>query len=51
MELAENGPDGVERPSACQPDVALIDIGLPGLDGNEVARRIRAAVGKATAWP
>jgi CheY-like chemotaxis protein len=26
------------------PDVALIDIGLPGLDGNEVAQRIRAAL-------
>jgi CheY-like chemotaxis protein len=24
--------------------VALIDIGLPGLDGNEVAQRIRAAL-------
>ena len=27
------------------PDIALIDIGLPGLDGYEVARRLRAADG------
>ena len=27
------------------PDIALIDIGLPGLDGYEVARRLRAAEG------
>jgi two-component system CheB/CheR fusion protein len=27
---------------AIRPEVALIDIGLPGLDGNEVARRIRS---------
>jgi signal transduction histidine kinase/CheY-like chemotaxis protein len=44
VELAENGPDGVKCALGCQPDVALIDIGLPGLDGNEVAQRIRAAL-------
>jgi CheY-like chemotaxis protein len=45
VELAENGPRGVEQALAGHPDVALIDIGLPGLDGNEVARRIRAVFG------
>jgi signal transduction histidine kinase/ActR/RegA family two-component response regulator len=44
VELAENGPDGVEAALSGLPDVALIDIGLPGLDGNEVAQRIRAAL-------
>jgi signal transduction histidine kinase/CheY-like chemotaxis protein len=44
VELAENGPQGVELALAMQPDVALIDIGLPGLDGNEVAQRVRAAL-------
>jgi signal transduction histidine kinase/ActR/RegA family two-component response regulator len=42
VELAEDGAEGVEKALASQPDVALVDIGLPGLDGNEVARRIRA---------
>jgi CheY-like chemotaxis protein len=42
VELAENGVMGLERALASLPDVALIDIGLPGMDGNEVARRIRS---------
>jgi CheY-like chemotaxis protein len=28
------------------PDVAIIDIGLPGIDGYEVARRMRADTGQ-----
>jgi signal transduction histidine kinase/ActR/RegA family two-component response regulator len=45
VELAGTGPEGIEKALALQPDVALIDIGLPGLDGNEVAQRIRTALG------
>jgi PAS domain S-box-containing protein len=37
---AEDGPSGVEA-AALGPDVALIDIGLPRLDGFEVAKQIR----------
>jgi signal transduction histidine kinase/AmiR/NasT family two-component response regulator len=47
VELAENGTQGVEKALALHPDVALVDIGLPGIDGNEVARRIRAVFGTA----
>ncbi len=43
--LAEDGPEGVDKALSIHPDVALVDIGLPGLDGNEVARRIRLALG------
>src|SRR5262249_23243967 len=39
---AADGPTGVEAATALTPDIALIDIGLPGFDGYEVARRIRA---------
>jgi signal transduction histidine kinase/ActR/RegA family two-component response regulator len=44
VELAEDGPSGLAQALASPPDVALVDIGLPGLDGNEVARRIRATL-------
>ena len=40
---AGSGASGVESALANRPDVALIDIGLPGFDGYEVARQIRSA--------
>jgi CheY-like chemotaxis protein len=40
---AADGPTGVELALRLRPDVVLIDIGLPGLDGYDVARRIRSA--------
>lgn len=39
---AESGTTAIELIEAQLPDVALIDIGLPGLDGYEVARRVKA---------
>jgi signal transduction histidine kinase/ActR/RegA family two-component response regulator len=39
---AIDGPDGVERIVEVRPDLALIDIGLPGFDGYEVAARVRS---------
>jgi CheY-like chemotaxis protein len=40
---AIDGPAGVEKALEVQPDVVVIDLGLPGLDGYEVATRIRSA--------
>jgi CheY-like chemotaxis protein len=42
---AENGEEGIEKAIAERPDVALVDIGLPLLDGYGVARRIREVFG------
>ncbi len=42
VELAADGLRGVQLALATRPDVALVDIGLPGIDGYEVARRLRA---------
>jgi CheY-like chemotaxis protein len=41
VEVAYTGPDGVKAAEQYQPDVVLCDIGLPGLDGYGVARRLR----------
>jgi signal transduction histidine kinase/CheY-like chemotaxis protein len=38
---AVDGPQGIAKARETRPDVAIIDIGLPGVDGYEVARRIR----------
>ena len=40
---AGDGPSGVEAILKVRPDIALVDVGLPGLDGYEVARRVRAS--------
>jgi len=45
VEVARDGPEGVELALATAPEVAFIDIGLPGIDGYEVGRRIRAGLG------
>ena len=41
VRMAYDGPSAVEAALDFRPDMVLLDIGLPGLDGFEVARRIR----------
>ena len=42
VEVAYNGPGGLARAREFKPEVVLCDIGLPGMDGFEVARALRA---------
>jgi len=39
--VAYDGPSALKAAAACAPDVVLLDIGLPQIDGYEVAKRIR----------
>jgi signal transduction histidine kinase len=41
VETAADGPAGLAAVANLRPEVAVIDIGLPGIDGYEVAQRIR----------
>jgi CheY-like chemotaxis protein len=42
VRVAAEGAAALETMRATPPEVALIDIGLPGIDGYEIARRVRA---------
>jgi PAS domain S-box-containing protein len=41
VQLARSGPAALEMASTSRPDVVLMDIGLPGMDGYQVAKRLR----------
>jgi PAS domain S-box-containing protein len=41
VRAAPDGPSGLEVVRTYQPELVLLDIGLPGMDGYEVARRMR----------
>ncbi|XXX76471.1 ATP-binding protein [Sorangium sp. So ce134] len=40
--MAHDGPAALEAARASRPELVLLDIGLPGMDGYEVVRRLRA---------
>ncbi len=46
--VVEDGPGAIEAICRERPDVALIDIGLPEMDGYEVARQIRKTLNEHT---
>jgi CheY-like chemotaxis protein len=39
--VAHSGPEALTAAERIHPDVVLLDIGLPGMNGYEVARRMR----------
>jgi CheY-like chemotaxis protein len=43
VETAYSGAAALEKAQAFQPEIVLLDIGMPGMDGYEVARRLRAS--------
>jgi PAS domain S-box-containing protein len=45
VSIADDGPSGLEAALGQRPDIAFVDVGLPGMDGYEVARQIRSAEG------
>jgi CheY-like chemotaxis protein len=49
VRTAYNGPAALEAAVDFQPTVVLLDIGLPGLDGLEVAKRLRKQIGSRNA--
>jgi CheY-like chemotaxis protein len=42
IEVATAGEEGIQKARTFHPDIVLCDLGLPDMDGNEVARRMRA---------
>jgi len=47
VRTASDGPEGLKAALDWCPDVIISDIGLPGLDGWEVGKRVRNALGEA----
>lgn len=45
VETAGDGPEAVERAARTRPDLVILDIGLPMMDGYEVAAALRTACG------
>jgi len=41
LQIAHDGPSALELAASFQPDIAVLDIGLPGMSGYELARKLR----------
>jgi CheY-like chemotaxis protein len=42
VEIAQDGYGALDKAREFQPDVILLDLGLPGIDGYNVAQQLRA---------
>lgn len=49
VRVAYNGPSAVGRADEFRPQIVLLDLGMPGMDGFEVARRLRPLPGLGNA--
>jgi CheY-like chemotaxis protein len=47
LESAADGAEALAKAILFQPEVAILDIGMPVVDGFEVARQLRAAFGNS----
>jgi CheY-like chemotaxis protein len=45
VQVAHSGPTALEIAADFGPDIIFLDIGMPGMDGYEVARRVRTMPG------
>lgn len=41
VHVAYTGPEAIQAAMNCQPQVILLDVGLPGMDGYQVIKRLR----------